>query len=179
VIRNIKKDPQLRNIPVIAFTAYLDIDKHEEKKLFSGHLYKPVKKQVLYEMLSNYLPHEKISEEAGNKASVEKKFSRPDHLQSCLSAEERKKIPELLKVLKSKYLPQWANIKDHWVLFKIEEFARQLKQTAKTQNIRILEEYSNTLLEKADRVDLEAVKSTLAVFPDIIRQLEQEAEKKQ
>ncbi len=41
---------------------------------------------------------------------------------------------------------------------------------------RFLEEYSDNLLEKADSLDLEAVKPTLAAFPDIIRKLEQEAE---
>ncbi len=175
VARHIKDDPGLRDVPVIAFTAYLDLDKQNEKALFSDHLYKPVKKQDLYEMLGKYLPHERIDEEAGMPAGKREQFIRTDKLR--LSAEERQKLPALLKVLNNEYLPRWEVIKDHWVLFKIEEFARQLKQTAQTMGFRFLQEYSDSLLEKADSLDLEAVKPTLAAFPDIIRKLEQEAEK--
>jgi len=179
VAQKIKEDPRLKNIPIIAFTAYLELEKEDVDHLFSDQIYKPVKKQHLFEMLSKYLEHDKKDQSVGS----EPKALTADELLSrkeiSLSKAERARLPDLLKELKAEYLPQWDGVKDQWVLFKIEEFARELKDFAEKHSCRILSEYCDLLLKQADSLDLEALKASLGAFPDIIKKLESVAEKDQ
>ncbi|MBE0639468.1 MAG: tetratricopeptide repeat protein [Bacteroidales bacterium] len=61
----IKADPDLKDIPIIAFTASIDFPKldAEIRKLFSGCINKPVDISELYQRLSFYLPTNRNSEQ--------------------------------------------------------------------------------------------------------------------
>jgi signal transduction histidine kinase/ActR/RegA family two-component response regulator len=65
--RKIKKDSELRHIPIIAFTASLLFPKLDEndRKLFAGYIEKPTDIDELYDVLSQYLPNTKTKVLAG------------------------------------------------------------------------------------------------------------------
>ncbi len=179
VAQKIKEDPRLKNTPVIAFTAYMELDKEDVGHLFSDQIYKPVKKQHLFELISKYLEHDKKDQSAESgprELTADDLLSRKD---ISLSRAERARMPDLLKELKAKYLPRWDGVKDQWVLFKIEEFARELKSAAEEHDCRILSDYCDLLLKQTDNLDLEALKTSLSAFPDIIQKIGKEAEKDQ
>jgi hypothetical protein len=78
----------------------------------------------------------------------------------------------LLLLLQNDYLPEWEQIKDHFVLFKIEEFANRLHKTAGTFGVTFLQDYANSLLQAADDLDLEALKEGLRVFPELLEKMD-------
>ena len=88
-----------------------------------------------------------------------------------LSAENAEKLPEILKILKDKFLPEWEKIKDTLILFKIEAFAHGLKEIANEYSFSYLTDYADKIQEDLEIVDLEAIKVTLAEFPMIINNL--------
>jgi NRPS condensation-like uncharacterized protein len=54
------------------------------------------------------------------------------------------------------------------VLFKIEEFAVDLKQLALRYDIKFLANYADKILIDLEMVDLDSLKETLDIFPRII-----------
>ncbi len=172
IAEQIKQQDHLKELPIIAFTAF--VDQGEELKqtgLFDDYLYKPVKQQDLFRVLEQYLECD-----TGEDETKEMMLDAPvlEQLKAeGLSPEVQEKLPDLLQELKNTYLPRWEVIKDHLVLFKIEEFARDLHAAASKYGFGFLENYCNRLLSHVDILDLESLKKDLRAFPTIIKQLEQ------
>ncbi len=196
VAAEIRKDPRHNNTTLIAFTAYLHTDQQApEPDLFDGYIFKPVTRQLLLETLSNYLAVEKVeyaessnsdqqggeaagvqarkvagearkvAGEAGRDASIPE---NPDEL----SEQCREKLPGLLKKLQEEFYPRWEEIKDHWVLFKIEDFGLHLRNEAEEAGAEYLVHYAERLLESVDYFDLENIKAVLQEFPEMVKCLE-------
>ena len=106
-------------------------------------------------------------QEAEAAASWEK-----EGLAETISGEQQERIPALLHALRQELLPAWSMIQDQLVLFKIEAFARNVKQLAADTGFVYLERYADNLLYQADHLDLEGIKETLERFPGIVDQLE-------
>jgi signal transduction histidine kinase/CheY-like chemotaxis protein len=84
----------------------------------------------------------------------------------------RGELPEIIKELRETYLPQWEQIKDHLVIFRIEAFASQLKALAEERNLLFLQAYAEKLMQETERFDIEALKESLAAFPDTLNKIE-------
>jgi len=168
----IRAIPGCRQIPLIAFTAYLhDNDQQVRPDLFDDKLYKPVKHQELLDKLAQHLAHHYEAEAAAPREQEEQQS-----VPSCrdeLPPEALSKLPDLLDVLHDQFIPQWDTIKDHWVLFKIEDFALQLRKTAEEYQMDCLEKFSTQLIEAVESLDLERIRELLEQFPDIVKGLEQ------
>ena len=171
----IRAIPGCQQIPLIAFTAYLhDNDKQIRTDLFDDKLYKPVKHQELLDKLAQHLAH-RHEAEAAAPWDQEVHPPVPSHRDE-LPPEALSKLPDLLDVLHEQFIPQWDTIKDHWVLFKIEDFALQLRKTAEEYRMDCLEKFSTQLIEAVESLDLERIKELLKQFPEIVKGLEQLAE---
>ena len=68
-------------------------------------------------------------------------------------------------------LPKWETIKDQFILFKIEEFANELKQIAVDFNFSFLLEYTERISESLENIDLETLREALIDFPHIIEDI--------
>ncbi len=171
-IKRIKAIPGLKHIPVIAFTAFTHRENHkEEEALFDAILNKPVNTSALSKMLQRFLDHT-VTEEAETKTRKDTgAHTRFDPSQ--LKPEVRAKIPALAEILHNEYLPEWEQIKNHFVLFKIEDFAKRLRQTADTFQIDFLKDYAEKLLLDIDGLDLESLRKELHSFADIVALLDQ------
>lgn len=169
--RRIKEQPRLQHIPVIAFTAYTksECSKNTQKN-FDDCLYKPVSQKDLFSMLQQHLPYK--DKTAGNKEASDNQSYRIELDPAQLPPDLQKKLPMLLQLLQNEYLPEWELIKDHFVIFKIEDFAKRLHKTAETFGVPFLQEYASSLLQAADDLDLEALKEWLQMFPDLLSKME-------
>ncbi len=172
VAEKIKQQDHLKDLPIIAFTAFTHQEEEmEQSGLFDGYLYKPIKKQELFQALEKFLKldiKEKETEE-----TVYPDNPVFEQLQSeGIGPEVQQTLPDLIKELKDGYLPRWEAIKDHLVLFRIEKFSRDLRATADKHKFNFLVNYSERLLTHIEILDLESLKTDLRAFPNIIEELE-------
>lgn len=165
VARSIKSNPKLSHIPVIAFTASVfSSDKIENTGDFNGSLFKPINRTELLQMLAKFLKHSLIK----TKKQKTEKAIRIDNISKDL----KNKLPEILKELKNNLLPKWKALQNQFVLFKIEEFAIELKKLAQKFNFEFLIQYADNIIDDLDIIDLESLNETLSKYPRIINKVE-------
>jgi CheY-like chemotaxis protein/anti-sigma regulatory factor (Ser/Thr protein kinase) len=171
VVQHIKKDLKTQDIPVLAYSATLpDPARNPLAKLFDGYLLKPVNKNSVIEAIKPHLKHYYKQNKAGRALKAD---SKTEPLLFEIPPEAIKRLPELIKHLKEILYPQWINIKDQLVLFRIEEFANKLNTVATEYNIPQLISYANRLIIYVNDFDLEEINMLLSAFPDMIKELEQ------
>ncbi len=169
VLKRIKADARLRDIPVLAYTAYRPnaID-DPAVKLFDGFLVKPISIKTVTEELAKHLKHS-VSGQEGVSGTEE---PGRQGTESDRHEDLRWELPGILRDLRETFMPQWEQIKDHLVIFRIEAFAAQLKAFAEERNFPFLMAYADKLMQEAGRFDIEALKESLAAFPETLRKIE-------
>jgi len=167
VAKHIRKNKKTKHVPVIAYTASVfGTEKNIEFSNFDGVIFKPVNRFELYEQLKRFLKYsDGIQAVKNEKPTIESYIiSNPEIV--C-------RFPEIKKILEEKHLPKWERIKDSLVLFSIEAFSKELKETAQEFNFQFLSDYCQRINEDVDMVDLESLKETLYEFPSIIEHISQ------
>ncbi len=161
----IKKSSALSDIPIIAYTASV-LTKRKDFKFFNSQLFKPVRKVELITVLTEFLDYDEVMLENDlEDTAVDDNinFSVPEGL------EER--YADVNKELEERYMTEWREIKDYFVLFRIEDFSLSLRNFSQKNDLNILVEYSNQLLKDVDNIDLYSVKIQLGKFPVYLNQL--------
>lgn len=162
VARKIKSDSRLLHIPVIAFTASVfSVEKIEKSGFFDGCLIKPVNKANLLSQIARFLKHKTRSRDN----QVEE--TNLLYLEN-LPADILGVLPQIEESLRINLLPKWEIINGKLVLFRIEEFAIELKQLALNFNFIYLADYAEKVIEALEMVDLDTLRETLSEFPHII-----------
>lgn len=168
VAKILKSDPRLSHIPVIAFTASVfGVEKIEHSGVFDGYLLKPVNRSDLFSQIARFLKHKTI---AINKVPGKTDLFYLENLPEDLV----KSLPIIVESLRINYLPKWEKINGKLILYKIEEFAIDLKKMAVSHSFHFLAGYADKIIEELDMVDLEALKETLSEFPRIIEKISSE-----
>lgn len=168
VAKRIKAKKDKKHIPLIAYTASVfSNEKIENSGFFSGRLYKPVRRAELFNLLSKYL---NLLTDVKSETTP---FIKEEPIFSELPAELIPKLPEIVNILESEYLPVWENIKDSLVLYKIEEFADKLKRISEEYNFLYLTYYAEKIREEIEIVDLKTLHDQLSRFPVIISLIKQ------
>ncbi len=168
VTQKIKSNPSLNNIPVVAYTASVfGSEENENYKIFDDKLFKPVRKSDLIKLLTKYLKYEEYE--------VEKVMERTVVVDEKLELSDTtlNNLPIIIKELEEKFVPLWKEIKGSLVLFKIEEFAKNIESFADRFNVNTLQKWALQLLDDVENLDLESIKSNLIVFPELIDQLKE------
>ncbi len=165
VANRIKANPERSHIPIIAFTASVfSSEKLEQSGNFAGYLYKPVRRAELFAELSRFLKHRV-------KAELQSVEIKPITSTSTFSEHVMNKLPEIRQILVEKFLPEWENIKDQLVLFKIKEFANELKTFAEKYQFQYLIEYTETMNNDLEMLDIESLTVHLRDFPKLIEKI--------
>ncbi len=166
VAQKIKSNPNLSNIPVVAYTASVfGSEENDNYKIFDDKLFKPVRKSDLIKLLTKYLKYEEYEvEEVIEPTEVE-------HEKLDLSEEVLDNLPMIIIELEEKFVPLWKEIKGSLVLFKIEDFAKNIGSFANTFKINTLYKWALRLLDDVENIDLESINSNLIVFPELIKEL--------
>jgi signal transduction histidine kinase/FixJ family two-component response regulator len=162
VAGRIKSDASLKHIPILAFTASVfSTEKIVSSGNFDGVLLKPVNQSQLFNQLARFLKH-RINETI----NISTEPDIPDI--HSLSEAILKNLPQIREAFDSAIVPKFNSIKGQFVLFKIEEFAVDLKQLAIKYDIKFLGNYADKILNDLEIVDLDSLKETLDNFPRII-----------
>ncbi|MCP4214018.1 MAG: response regulator [bacterium] len=161
--RLIKEDPQTRHIPVVALTAsVLDMGNDEDKNThFDGFLRKPVRRLVLFNEISRFLPHSngEVLKAAG------------DENMEPLPKVVLKKLPELLTLLEDKFLPLWIEVERHSDFDEIADFGKQTTQLGQQYGIQLLEDFGERLSSHAAGFDVESLENDLISFPQLVERI--------
>ncbi len=161
----LKKNPKTTNIPIILITASVIHNKDDEPKylLFKEVLYKPFARKDLVQLLKKYLIVDKI--EINNNET-----QWNDHNQ--LSFDQVKQAKKLLVKLKTTYYNEWEEIKDTFVMDRIQVFSNDLKEITLETGIDFLIDWSEELYSETLAFNVERFPVTLSQFPAIVNRLE-------
>ncbi len=165
VARRLKSDPENSDIPIMAFTAsVINIDILTENGLFDGCILKPASRSNLVLQLSKFLNHSVKYHPVDEYV--------PDSIKlDTLPASVIIAFPEFMKILETKIIPAWESVKDHLVLYLIEEFSNNLKKLALTYDFKYLENYSDRLTSCIENIDLDGMSEAIHQFPQIVENI--------
>ena len=164
VTRIIKNDTELKDIPIVAFSASTLKSRNDLiELLFDDFLQKPVFKKDLEGLLLKMLP-DKFEYHSEDVAST-------DDENEEFSAECLKKLPETIEAIEKDFMPIWDSIKGSLVIYEIEEFKNKLKELAQIQMCAPLSRYCTELDLGLQSFDIELIDRKLSGFPDLINYL--------
>ncbi len=163
----IKKDENLKDIPIVAMTASImgkDMEKVSQYG-FDGYLRKPVNHKGLVKIAAQFLTYTKQKE-------IEK--DTVFNFTEILS----ENIERFMTLVDSRFKPEWEDIKDKGDFLLIGAFAASLKEEAQKSGIDPVEDYADMLIDYTDSFDISAVDKLMNQFPDITGKLYRKREEK-
>ncbi len=155
----LKKDPDLSNVPIIALTASLSVDRNpEEKAMFDGFLKKPVTvKQVIRE-LQKYLPYYPPS--TNNSSTLKLTNYAKQHIQ------------KLFEQFDNTLIKNWKKVQNTDNMEDIIDFAKQLNNVGNKFEVDELKIYASEIMKYAHSFDVENVNLKLKSFLQFKNSLE-------
>ncbi|MFP4691795.1 MAG: ATP-binding protein [Bacteroidales bacterium] len=176
VARRIKERPEWAGIPIISYSAAQPEETDTAaRQLYDGHLLKPLTGEKLRSTLKVFLDYSQEGKESSKKESS----ARNPTTSPPLAPESLTQLPEAVKALEENFIPQWNNIKDQLVLFKIEDFADDLSRLAAKYQLHGLEQFAHILHKHVDELDLEAIEEHIHAFPAWVSHLKAQLSKDQ
>ena len=173
--QNIKACDETKDIPIIAVTAAAMKDDIEEiKSLCDGYLKKPVSKDALVAELTRFMEHsvnKSVSYDSGPSQPGENLILKKEPKPYKPDAETMKRIPELIQMLESEFMPQWDEINDMLVMDEVKQFADDLNRNGLDYGFTPVTEYGDRLADCVKIYDVEGVNKNLAEFPKIVEQI--------
>lgn len=168
----IKADKELRSIPIVVLTASAMKEDEDDIKKAScdGYLKKPVNGIELFGQLKRFLPYKaypvRMETESDGAVQMVPVPGKP------LSSEAKKKLPELLSILKNDFLPRGEKIKKVFIIDEIEDFAVEVRGLGEQYGVDILFAWGGKLFREIQDFDLEELPRTLDDFPELLKQIE-------
>lgn len=157
LLRQMRMDPFLKHLPVIAVTAASPGSGDEDlRRVFNGYLRKPLAKLELLQELQSVLGSVALEAPATTTAPT-------PSVNSDLSAAERLSAQERLHLLT---VEVWPRLRDTVAMRESRAFAQELQQLGQALNDATLGNYARRLGEAVDRFEITTVESTLRQFPD-------------
>ena len=161
VTKKIKANPNLKNIPVVAYTASaMKYHEDEINATFDGLLRKPANKETILNILKQHLKYEVIEA----KKEVNKK--------QFISEKEKDIKSKILFENKSKLLAKWTEIKDNLIITNLEDFADIVMEFSNKIKIDIFSKYALNLKSSIDNIEIEELEINLKMFPKKIAEIE-------
>ena len=178
----IKKNNQLKSIPVIAITAYA-MKEHIEKynHIFDEYIKKPIDKTELVNTLVKYLPYTEIlqkdteTKETTNKSKPEKNKYIKEFNEYV---KENESLPENLKeTITNELLPIYKEISEILDIEDIKLFASKIIETGKDFNIKVLMKYGIELHKFISFYQFSEIEKLVSLFPELANIIVDSSEK--
>ena len=170
-VEEIKKDMELEKIPVIAFTAHA-LKEEEERIMNLGCqkvLKKPVRRHELLLELVEHLPCT-IKESSGSippeNVSPANEFEGPI---------PRENIEPLIKILETKFMVKYRDIKQSLIIKNARDFALQIKELGANTNAEVLINWAERVLTEIRLANVNKVASFIALFPEVVEHIKSNA----
>jgi CheY-like chemotaxis protein len=168
LLNKLKKDKDLKHIPVIAYSASVMKDQKDRilESKFAGLLIKPVLVTELYRELINNLPHKTI------------KSSGPVlPVQEIHITKEISDFPGLIKSLNSEIKDVWMTFEIMQPIGEVRDFGKELASLGKNHNSAIITRYGEDLINAADSFNIETILTLIRKYPLTIESLEDSTKK--
>ncbi len=95
-----------------------------------------------------------------------------------LEPESRKRLPELINLLKTSFMPRWEEIIDMLIMDDADDFANDLTLAGREYGFPLITEYGEQLAACVKAYDTVCVKTNLAQFPSIAKKIERFGDEK-
>lgn len=160
----IKKNPDLKKIPVIALTASAMKEQVDDiLRIFDGYLRKPVTKKQLLTELARFLPHTMLEE-----------FGKDSEVLSSnkIEIKEINKAPiAMCMYFENELMSVYHNVSKTLYISKIKSFAASIKESASMYEQLYWKEYADELISLSDTFKIEKIIQTLKRFPDMVKDM--------
>jgi PAS domain S-box-containing protein len=159
LLKRIRKDKKIRQIPVVAVTASAmqpDIDKIKQYD-FNGLLIKPISPESLYNELLKFIPHT-ISEDQ----------AKEDQTDELMTVEIKQYLPEIIECLDGEIMNLWKSIDEHLSIEDMSLFGDKIFTLGQKYNVRLLIDYGKQIKRSVDTFDVEIMMNCITDFPKII-----------
>jgi signal transduction histidine kinase/CheY-like chemotaxis protein len=165
--QRIKSDPNLSDIPIVAFTAITSPEADSlDPALFASSLLKPVTKNSLINELKKHLPVTSFLKELSIVAQ------RPEiNFYVPIDEELKDHIPTLISILENEMEQKWKRTFGEYSEQKIRRFSDDLELVSKKFQIPFIEKYARALAYNIDQNNKSQAKKTLNEYPDIIERV--------
>lgn len=152
---------EMKSIPLIAQSATtLFMEEEDIKNKFSDFIRKPFSKIELVEMLSKYLDYDFVQKiENTNEEILEEKIIEKD-----------KNI--IVNLLSLDLYEQWKYISKYFIIAKVSDFAKSIKEIGDKYNSQIISKYGKDLHENILSTNFDNVKILLKDYPKILEYFE-------
>ncbi|MBF0286633.1 MAG: response regulator [SAR324 cluster bacterium] len=167
----LKKDEQLKHIPVLALSAAHDTSNRElmEQYGFSGCLTKPISGKQLFQELSAFLEIETVA--------AETEPSKPNlPVSENLSPETLANLSEILKCLENELMPKWNRLRKKQPIEEAKSFGTAIQETGKRYHVALLEDFGRDLNNYIDQFNITKLRESLTQFPDLVQKLKNYSE---
>jgi PAS domain S-box-containing protein len=171
----LKNNPQTKQIPIIIVTASVETnDRQELGGLISGFLHKPITPSQIVAVLKSILPVKENQQESELKAEDNPENEHNFSNQELISPTKLADLPELLKKLQQEKEETWEKLLKTKIIKNMREFAVKLESYGREYESSFLTKYAQTIQSQIEDFDLDNMEKTIADFPLIINQLEQQ-----
>ena len=155
----IKKEPDLKHIPVIAISA-ISLTEEQQKQIsenFNGFIRKPLERNILIDKLVEFFKQTSININDGSIGLL----TDINYENVC------KVLEELENILHS----EWSEIKNSSDISIIENFGTKIMNIGKENKINIIFDYGKKLNLFCGNIDIDNIQLTLSNFREIINML--------
>ncbi|MBT6630219.1 MAG: response regulator, partial [Gemmatimonadetes bacterium] len=142
--QQLKADPAMKSIPVVALTASVMKDDEERlQALFDGFLRKPVSQDQLVGELMRHLAHTRLEPAAA--AAVVESLGPDESLDLTLDAGVLAQLPQLVKILEEELRASWEGVAQSAVVTDVETFAERVEELAEAYSYPPLQQWGEKL----------------------------------
>ncbi|MCP4213409.1 MAG: response regulator, partial [bacterium] len=174
VVRRLKLNPQLRQIPVIIVTAaaLVELEQSIKKAGADSYLTKPVSQKDLVIEMMNFLPYSVVDTDETDEVPTDAASAAGDKQSGTLSSESAEQLAHLTAVLRKDYYTTWQSLKKTFFLDDLQQFAQDLEELGEGFKVPELKEWAGKLMRNVDNYDMQKVALTMKTFPGLIDRLE-------
>jgi response regulator of citrate/malate metabolism len=170
----IKNDRLTARVPVVALTASTrqEIEDENSELLFDDFLYKPLSVYHLVQVLTRYLPYQKVG-------GIARKEIRPEDTGNDISIngiKTAKQRTELKRYIKKTLLPHVVAFDGAFKMADIRQLGTEIKETGEKFSLDFLAAEGEKLVNDADSFDVEKIRQNLKLFQDLLQSLLKELE---
>lgn len=158
--KTIKRNEQLKNIPVVAITASaLETEEKELRRTYFDHyLRKPCSMTVLYRVLAEYLPHETAGK-------------NNDNIGAVLAESEQQYSDEFAILVKTDLRPRLQTVMESARFKDIEQYANNLEEVLSHHDYPFLNDLSHKLKEANNQFDIEETKNIIYALDELFSKM--------
>ncbi len=166
----IKTNATTKSIPIIMLTAsIINLNTiNTTDKYFDEFLLKPLNMEEFFIKLKKYLKHKMVESENSSLAND------VDNIAYTLSTEQKKKLPDFVKILESEFMPEYEKALKNQVINEIEEFGKKFGNITQETGFLMFEQYCKDIETFADSFDFNRLIQTFRKFPEFIKRLKTE-----